>query len=76
MRLPLIMQREWAQQCHEMIGSSVPESDELTLSKTPNLVSHLRPCHQFALENIPVIKLSAPRGRCKEWQSTISKPIR
>jgi len=71
-RLPLMMQREWAQQCHEMIGSSVPESDELTLSKPRSRCPHCG--HAIsALENIPVISYLLLRGRCKECKAPISK---
>ena len=71
-RLPLMMQREWAQQCHELIGTSEPETDELTLSKPRSRCPHCG--HAItALENIPVISYLALKGRCKECKASISK---
>lgn len=71
-RLPLIMQREWEQQCHDLIGSEVPESDELTLSKPRSRCPHCG--HAItALENIPVISYLLLKGRCKDCKAPISK---
>ena len=71
-RLPLIMQREWEQQCHDLIGSAVPETDELTLSKPRSRCPHCG--HAItALENIPVISYLVLKGRCKDCKAPISK---
>ena len=71
-RLPLMMQREWAQQCHELIGTTEPETDELTLSKPRSRCPHCS--HAItALENIPVLSYLALKGRCKECKAPISK---
>lgn len=71
-RLPLIMQREWEQQCHDLIGSAAPKSDELALSKPRSRCPHCG--HAItALENIPVISYLILKGRCKDCKAPISK---
>ena len=70
-RLPLIMHREWQQQCHELIGSTAPESEPLTLSKPRSRCPHCG--HAItALENIPVLSYLFLRGRCRGCQAGIS----
>ena len=70
-RLPLIMHREWQQQCHELIGSEVPPADTLTLSTPRSRCPHCG--HAIsALENIPVISYLILRGRCRDCQARIS----
>ena len=70
-RLPLIMHREWQQQCHELIGSEVPPADTLTLSTPRSRCPHCG--HTIsALENIPVISSLILRGRCRGCQARIS----
>ena len=55
-----------------MIGTSEPETDELTLSKPRSRCPHCG--HAItALENIPVISYLALKGRCKECKAPISK---
>ncbi|MDO8826473.1 A24 family peptidase [Methylophaga sp.] len=71
-RLPLMMQREWAQQCQDLIGDTSPETEPLTLSKPRSRCPHCG--HAItALENIPVISYLVLRGRCKQCQAPISK---
>ncbi len=70
-RLPLIMHREWQQQCHELIGSEAPQTDTLTLSTPRSRCPHCG--HAIsALENIPVISYLILRGRCRGCQASIS----
>lgn len=70
-RLPLIMHREWQQQCHELIGSDAPETSPLTLSIPRSRCPHCG--HAIsALENIPVISYLFLRGRCRGCQAHIS----
>ena len=70
-RLPLIMHREWQQQCHELIGSTPPESEPLTLSTPRSRCPHCG--HAItALENIPVLSYLFLRGRCRGCQAGIS----
>lgn len=70
-RLPLIMHREWQQQCHELIGSEAPQTDTLTLSTPRSRCPHCS--HAIsALENIPVISYLILRGRCRGCQASIS----
>lgn len=70
-RLPLIMHREWQQQCHELIGSEAPQTDTLTLSTPRSRCPHCG--HAIsALENIPVLSYLLLRGRCRGCQASIS----
>ncbi|MCX4190770.1 prepilin peptidase [Methylophaga sp. OBS3] len=70
-RLPLMMHREWQQQCHELIGSDVPEAEPLTLSRPRSRCPHCQ--HAItALENIPVVSYLFLRGRCHDCQARIS----
>src|SRR5690554_712641 len=71
-RLPLIMQREWAQQCHELAGSDVLQTEELTLSKPRSRCPHCG--HAItAMENIPVISYLFLKGCCRGCKAPISK---
>ncbi|MES9903357.1 MAG: A24 family peptidase [Sedimenticola sp.] len=71
-RLPLMMEREWKSQCHEILDLT-PEEE------TPHLtLSHPRSAcpkcdHPIsAWENIPVISYLLLRGRCSACKSAIS----
>lgn len=71
-RLPLMMQREWAQQCQELIGNTSPETEPLTLSKPRSRCPHCG--HAIsAFENIPLISYLVLKGRCKQCKAPISK---
>ncbi|ODN65942.1 MULTISPECIES: prepilin peptidase [Methylophaga] len=71
-RLPMMMQREWAQQCQDLIGDTSPETEPLTLSKPRSRCPHCG--HAItALENIPVISYLVLKGRCKQCKAPISK---
>ncbi len=70
-RLPLMMHREWQQQCYELIGSDASETSPLTLSTPRSRCPHCG--HAIsALENIPVISYLFLRGRCRDCQARIS----
>lgn len=73
-RLPVMMEREWRNQCHEMLqldaASNTPaERFDLILpgSRCGQCGRHLR-----ALENIPVISYLMLRGKCAGCRCTIS----
>lgn len=70
-RLPLIMQREWAEQCHELNGSTDQSATKFTLSKPR---SHCPHCgHAIgSLENIPVVSYLCLKGRCRGCKTPIS----
>ena len=71
-RLPIIMQREWAEQCAELTGevSSQPET-AFSLSKPRSACPHCG--HAIsALENIPVISYLVLGGKCKACRTPIS----
>lgn len=70
-RLPLMLHREWQQQCHELIGSDAPDTPRLTLSMPRSRCPHCE--HAIsALENIPVISYLFLRGHCRGCQASIS----
>lgn len=70
-RLPLMMRAEWQQQCHDYIGSILPEATPVTLSKPR---SRCPQCSHVisALENIPVVSYLFLKGRCRACQTPIS----
>lgn len=71
-RLPLIMQREWTEQYHELSGSTVPPTEKLTLSKPRSRCPHCG--HAISsLENIPLVSYLLLKGRCHGCQAPISK---
>jgi len=79
-RLPLMMQREWRQQCHEFLGLAVDETAEHdTTQQHPvfNLVkpdSHCPQCNAPVRpwQNIPVLSWLFLKGRCASCQTPIS----
>lgn len=70
-RLPLMMQREWKQQCAELTDQIVAPLAPLTLS-TPR--SRCPQCDHAitAVENIPLISYLFLKGRCKSCATPIS----
>jgi leader peptidase (prepilin peptidase)/N-methyltransferase len=74
-RLPLMMKREWENQCNEMTDNAAPTSTK----DTPrfNLVVPRSSCPQCghkitALENIPVLSFLFLKGRCAKCSKPIS----
>jgi leader peptidase (prepilin peptidase)/N-methyltransferase len=72
-RLPIMMEQEWREQCAELAGSGVKNSN----SQPYNLIQPRSTCphcgHKItAWENIPVISYAALRGRCSSCRSPIS----
>ncbi len=70
-RLPKMMERDWAAQCAELRGETVPAPD------TYNLVVPRSACpscgHRIgALQNIPVVSWVALRGKCSACRTPIS----
>lgn len=70
-RLPLIMERDWRQQCAELNGQ--PHSDETVLT----LASPASRCplcgHRIgALDNIPLLSWLLLKGKCRGCQAPIS----
>src|SRR3984893_4979967 len=66
-RLPVILDRQWREQCAELCGTSAAQTPEDTA--TFNLIvprSACRSCRApiTALQNIPVVSYLALRGRC------------
>lgn len=70
-RLPVMMEREWAEQCADLRGEPAPAFEPLSLAKPRSR------CPQCgyrisALENIPVLSWLMLRGRCKGCGTGIS----
>jgi len=70
-RLPIMMQREWQQQCDELQNKEVEAKAPFTLS-TPR--SRCPKCnHEItALENIPILSYLVLGGKCSQCNTTIS----
>lgn len=73
-RLPLMMERDWKQQCEELAGKKHAEHMP---EETFNLVLPRSRCvhcgHQIrAYENIPILSYLLLRGRCSNCHSKIS----
>lgn len=73
-RLPVMMEREWKQQCQELMGTEELESDNQTF----NLMLPASRCpdcgHKITLlENIPVISYLFLKGKCSECGTKISQ---
>jgi len=72
-RLPLMLQREWRNQCHEILeledGADKPERLDLSHPR-----SHCPHCGHMitALENVPLISYLFLRGRCSGCHKPIS----
>ena len=74
-RLPIILDREWKQQCHEYLEIEQPElSPELTKLSLSTPRSACPNCGHMitAIENIPVISYLFLRGRCSSCKNPIS----
>src|SRR5690554_6799782 len=70
-RLPLIMQREWEEQCAALSGTQAPVAPAMTLSTPRSRCPHCG--HAItALENVPVISYVFLRGRCRMCREQIS----
>jgi leader peptidase (prepilin peptidase)/N-methyltransferase len=71
-RLPLMIERDWQQQCRELDGNREPA--ELPLFNLNSPGSHCPQCkHRISpLENIPVISYLMLGGKCSECGTAIS----
>ncbi len=75
-RLPIMMQREWTQQCAELASEDQPQLADLPEKYT--LVVPRSACpscgHNIsAMQNIPVLSYLVLRGRCAGCKAPISK---
>ncbi len=77
-RLPLMMQREWREQCAELAETAAPELPEVSFNEGRfNLVVPRSRCPSCgaaikAWQNIPVLSYLMLGGRCAECRKTIS----
>ena len=73
-RLPHILEQEWKQQCHQLLGTAQKNSETASV---PSLVSPRSRCPQCghrisALENIPIVSYLILGGRCSSCKQGIS----
>lgn len=79
-RLPIMLQREWKQQCSELLKVEnqstlhINSSVKYKVFNLQNPASHCRNCNHKIKpwENVPVISYLALRGRCSNCKSRIS----
>ncbi|GGB36972.1 type 4 prepilin-like proteins leader peptide-processing enzyme [Oceanisphaera marina] len=71
-RLPLMLQREWQQECAELNGASTATEPTFNLCTPRSRCPH---CQQqlSALDNIPLLSWLFLRGRCRYCKAGISK---
>jgi len=75
LRLPVMMQRDWRKQCHELLET--PDKDNQETETPYNLNTPRSQCpkckHQITvLENIPVLSFLFLRGKCSNCKTPIS----
>jgi leader peptidase (prepilin peptidase) / N-methyltransferase len=70
-RLPKMMERQWAAECAQLQGATVPEAEPFNLMRP---ASRCRQCgHAIRwYENIPVLSWLALRGRCSSCGTPIA----
>ncbi|WP_435100607.1 prepilin peptidase [Arhodomonas sp. AD133] len=71
LRLPRMLELEWAAQCAELRGEPLPETPALGLARP---ASHCPSCQSpvHALDNIPIVSWLLLRGRCRTCHARIS----
>ena len=70
-RLPKMMEREWAHECHELLNNPIPDAQAYNLMVPRSACPHCD--HQIRwFENIPVLSYAALRGRCAGCGAHIS----
>ncbi|WP_454783712.1 prepilin peptidase [Legionella sp. WA2024007413] len=70
-RLPIMLEREWKQQCYELVGGKEDEQQTINLfvprSFCPSCKAMVR-----AWQNIPILSYLLLRGRCYQCKNPIS----
>ncbi|MGA9854411.1 MAG: A24 family peptidase [Gammaproteobacteria bacterium] len=70
-RLPIMLEREWQNQCAELQGGEIPPTEPYNLVMPRSRCPHCG--HAIsAFENIPVLSYLLLRGRCRACQAHIS----
>jgi len=70
-RLPVMMEREWQEQCVELSGKEAQNSEPFSLSAPRSRCPNCN--HQItALENVPVISYLILGGKCSQCKTGIS----
>jgi leader peptidase (prepilin peptidase)/N-methyltransferase len=74
LRLPVMLERQWRQQCVELAGSTVPAEPPHAAFNLVVPGSHCRHCgHRIgALENIPLLSFLWLQGKCAACRQPIS----
>jgi leader peptidase (prepilin peptidase)/N-methyltransferase len=71
LRLPVILERQWRQQCLELDGHTAPPEETYSISQPRSRCPHCG--HQIrALENIPLLSFLWLRGKCASCGKAIS----
>lgn len=76
-RLPVMMNNEWQQQCHELLHPDIENNQQKQNTEAFNLYTPRSRCphcnHKItALENIPIISYLFLKGRCSSCAKSIS----
>lgn len=79
LRLPVMMERQWRAQCHEVLGAEAGAADDAPEDQPFNLLTPASHCPQCrhrisALENIPILSYLMLGGKCKACGAAI--PLR
>jgi len=70
-RFPIMMERDWLEQCAELHNEEAPVFERLSLAHPRSRCPHCG--HEIsALENIPLLSYLLLRGRCKGCKAAIS----
>ena len=75
-RLPVMMEKDWRQQCHEFLELNTGEQPEVAVARF-NLAfpgSHCPKCQHAigAMENIPLLSYTVQGGKCRHCKAPIS----
>lgn len=70
-RLPIMMEKQWAQQCAELNNQQIEDIEAYNLAKPASTCPHCG--HKIrAIENIPVISYLVLKGKCAGCEAKIS----
>jgi leader peptidase (prepilin peptidase)/N-methyltransferase len=74
LRLPVMLEREWRRQCHELLESQPSATPDTATFNLWAPRSHCPHCGHLvsAVENVPVISFLALKGRCSACRERIS----
>jgi leader peptidase (prepilin peptidase)/N-methyltransferase len=70
-RLPKMMERQWAAECAQAAGNSLPEAEPFNLVMPRSSCPHCAASIAW-YDNVPVISYALLRGRCRQCQAPIA----